>query len=65
MLPAGGARNALDTALWDLEAKRTGIPVWERWRGIAQPVDLDASRSAFAQLEAYEQRARELARYRG
>jgi len=28
MLPAGGARNALDCALWDLEAKRSGKPVW-------------------------------------
>jgi L-alanine-DL-glutamate epimerase-like enolase superfamily enzyme len=25
-LPAGAARNALDCALWDLEAKRAGIP---------------------------------------
>jgi L-alanine-DL-glutamate epimerase-like enolase superfamily enzyme len=29
MLPAGGARNALDCALWDLEAKRAGRPVWK------------------------------------
>jgi len=28
-LPAGAARNALDCALWDLEAKRTGKRVWE------------------------------------
>jgi L-alanine-DL-glutamate epimerase-like enolase superfamily enzyme len=28
-LPPGGARNALDCALWDLEAKRTGCPVWK------------------------------------
>ena len=28
LLPAGGARNAIDCALWDLEAKQTGIPVW-------------------------------------
>ena len=28
LLPAGGARNALDCALWDLEAKATGVPVW-------------------------------------
>lgn len=28
VLPAGGARNALDCALWDLEAKRSGRPVW-------------------------------------
>ena len=28
LLPAGGARNALDCALWDLEAKRAGRPAW-------------------------------------
>ena len=28
-LPAGAARCALDCALWDLEAKRTGRPVWQ------------------------------------
>src|SRR5579875_176194 len=27
-LPAGGARNALDCALWELEAARAGQPVW-------------------------------------
>ena len=26
LLPAGAARNAVDCALWDLEAKRTGVP---------------------------------------
>src|SRR5258708_3353051 len=29
LLPPGGVRNALDCALWDLEAKVTGHPVWE------------------------------------
>lgn len=29
LLPAGGARHALDAALWDLEAKREGAPVWK------------------------------------
>ena len=29
LLPAGAARNALDCALWDLEAKRSGRPVHE------------------------------------
>ena len=29
LLPAGGARNALDCALWDLEAKETGRPAWQ------------------------------------
>ncbi|WP_412074073.1 N-acetyl-D-Glu racemase DgcA [Tritonibacter mobilis] len=29
LLPAGAARNAVDCALWDLEAKKAGKPVWE------------------------------------
>ncbi|MEQ6202025.1 N-acetyl-D-Glu racemase DgcA [Sulfitobacter sp. HNIBRBA2951] len=29
LLPAGAARNAVDCALWDLEAKRAGKPAWE------------------------------------
>ena len=29
LLPAGAARNAVDCALWDLEAKRSGTPVWQ------------------------------------
>jgi L-alanine-DL-glutamate epimerase-like enolase superfamily enzyme len=29
LLPAGAARNALDCALWDLEAKRSGKRVWK------------------------------------
>lgn len=29
ILPSGGARNALDCALWDLEAKLSGQPVWQ------------------------------------
>jgi L-alanine-DL-glutamate epimerase-like enolase superfamily enzyme len=29
LLPPGGARNALDCALWDLEAKTSGRSVWE------------------------------------
>ena len=28
LLPRGGARNALDCALWDLQAKRSGVPAW-------------------------------------
>jgi L-alanine-DL-glutamate epimerase-like enolase superfamily enzyme len=28
-MPAGAARNAVDCALWDLEAKRAGKPAWE------------------------------------
>lgn len=29
LLPPGGARNALDCALWELEARRAGVPVWK------------------------------------
>lgn len=35
-LPPGAARNALDCALWDLEAKQTGQPVWQL-AGLPQP----------------------------
>ena len=36
LLPAGAARNALDCALWDLEAKRAGKRAWEL-AGLATP----------------------------
>jgi L-alanine-DL-glutamate epimerase-like enolase superfamily enzyme len=29
LMPAGGARNALDCALWDLRAKQSGVPAWQ------------------------------------
>jgi L-Ala-D/L-Glu epimerase len=29
LLPPGGARNAIDCALWDLDAQRLGVPVWQ------------------------------------
>ncbi|MEM8560950.1 MAG: dipeptide epimerase [Pseudomonadota bacterium] len=29
LLPSGGARNAIDAALWDLEAKRAGKSIWD------------------------------------
>ena len=38
-MPRGAARNALDCALWDLEAKRSGRPVWEL-AGLAAPTPL-------------------------
>ena len=36
LLPAGAARNAVDCALWDLQAKQAGKPVWEL-AGLARP----------------------------
>ena len=35
-MPAGAARNALDCAFWDFEAKKTGKPVHEL-AGLAAP----------------------------
>lgn len=36
LLPAGAARNAVDCALWDLDAKRGGRRVWEL-AGVPEP----------------------------
>ncbi|MBL8265261.1 dipeptide epimerase [Steroidobacter sp.] len=39
LLPAGGARNALDCALWELESKLQRRPVWEL-AGLQEPRSL-------------------------
>jgi L-alanine-DL-glutamate epimerase-like enolase superfamily enzyme len=36
LLTPGAARNALDCALWDFEAKISGVPVWKR-AGLPEP----------------------------
>jgi L-alanine-DL-glutamate epimerase-like enolase superfamily enzyme len=36
LLPCGGARNALDAALWELESRLTSEPVW-RLAGLPEP----------------------------
>ena len=38
-MPRGAARNALDCALWDLEARRAGAPVWQL-AGLSAPAPL-------------------------
>ncbi len=38
LLPAGGARNAVDCALWDLEAKQRGQSIWQLTGIEPQPV---------------------------
>lgn len=38
-LPAGAARNALDCALWDLQAKASGKPVWQL-AGLPEPASV-------------------------
>ncbi|WP_282278487.1 hypothetical protein [Stenotrophomonas sp. PS02297] len=63
LLPAGGARHALDAALWDLEARRSGVPAWTR-AGIGQwqPVD-SAVTIGIRDVAAYEATARAHADY--
>jgi L-alanine-DL-glutamate epimerase-like enolase superfamily enzyme len=41
-LPPGAARCALDCALWDLEAKRTGRPVWQL-AGLPEPKPVETA----------------------
>ncbi|MFE0590578.1 enolase C-terminal domain-like protein [Micromonospora echinospora] len=40
LLPAGAARNAVDAALWDLEAKRSGRRVWQTI-GLPEPTPVE------------------------
>jgi len=59
VLPAGGARNAIDCALWDLEAKQSGKSIWALTNiqpseiitintiGIASPAEMAATAAAF------------------
>ena len=43
LLPAGGARNAVDCALWDLEAKSSGTSIWQLTAMQAAPVNTVAT----------------------
>lgn len=65
ILPAGGARNAVDAALWELEAKQTGKPVWALagldapkpvvttfTLGAGDPADMAAGAKAFGDIRA-------------
>ncbi len=63
LLPAGAARNAVDCALWDLQAKRAGVRVWEL-AGLAAPgpeitaytLSLDTPEKMRVQAAAHAQR---------
>ncbi|MBA4090335.1 MAG: dipeptide epimerase [Sphingobium sp.] len=41
-MPRGAARNALDCALWDMEAKQAGLPVWQL-AGLESPAPLPSA----------------------
>jgi L-alanine-DL-glutamate epimerase-like enolase superfamily enzyme len=63
ILPACGARNALDAALWDLDAKLTRRPVWEL-AGVPAPTSLVSCFTiGIRSVDAYEERARSLSSY--
>jgi len=61
LLPAGGARNAVDGALWDLEAKASGVRAWER-AGVGKGGSIvTAVTIGIRSLDAYAASARALA----
>ncbi len=63
LLPAGGARNAIDAALWDLEAKQSGRSAWDlAGVGPARPIATTVT-IGIRSLEGYETQARRLERH--
>ena len=64
LLPAGGARCALDAALWDLEAKQTGVSAFAR-AGVDAPRAVSTTYTiGIRTLEDYEATARRYADFR-
>jgi L-alanine-DL-glutamate epimerase-like enolase superfamily enzyme len=61
LLPPGGARNALDCALWDLEAKAAGSTVWRlvgcEPRSLTTAYTLSLGSAAAMAAEAEERRS--------
>ncbi len=63
-MPAGAVRNAIDCALWDLQARRTGQPAW-RLAGVPPPaavatavtIGLDSPAAMGARARAERDRA--------
>jgi L-Ala-D/L-Glu epimerase len=60
-LPAGSARNAVDAALWDLEARVAGVPAW-RAAGLDAPPRVRTVRTL--SLDAPETMAKQAAELR-
>lgn len=64
VLPVGGARNAVDAALWDLEAKRTARRAWDL-AGVGNTREVASALTiGIRSIEGYEKAARELSHYR-
>lgn len=61
LMPSGGARCAVDAALWDLEAKQSGTRVWQR-AGVARGDAIETAITiGIRELAGYEKAARSLA----
>jgi L-alanine-DL-glutamate epimerase-like enolase superfamily enzyme len=63
LLPAGGARNAIDAALWDLEAKLGGTSVWHLTGVTPLPIATTVT-IGIRSPDAVAARARELSEHR-
>ncbi|MGI3170062.1 N-acetyl-D-Glu racemase DgcA [Pseudooceanicola sp. C21-150M6] len=57
-LPAGAARNAVDCAMWDLEAKRAGKRAWDLAGLVAPGPEITAYTLSLAEPEVMETAAR-------
>ena len=57
-LPAGAARNAVDCALWDLEAKKAGVRVWDLLGLPAPKPEITAYTLSLAEPDVMEASAR-------
>lgn len=62
-LPSGGARNAIDCALWDLEAQQSQQSIWALTGLTPKPLITVATVSILDSAEAMAERAAQLAAY--
>ena len=63
LLPAGAARNAIDAALWDLDAKASGVRVWQTLKLPTPRPMLTAYTISLGEPGAMETAARKAVRY--
>lgn len=59
IMPAGAARNAIDCALWDLEAKLSGVPTWQVINAVAPQKLVTAYTLSLGEPEAMQRQAAE------
>ena len=62
LLPAGGARNALDCAVWDYRSKRVGVSIWQLLAITPRPLSSVAT-IGIDTPQAMGEAARRLSRY--